>query len=62
LHNLSQRTEVFRRDILDSQRPASSRPAKLLTVLPPIAAKALIDFLADPKAAAVYKAKGLQPG
>ena len=27
----------------------------------PIAAKALIDFLADPKAAAVYKAKGLQP-
>jgi len=28
----------------------------------PIAAKALIDFLADPKAAAVYRAKGLQPG
>jgi molybdate transport system substrate-binding protein len=28
----------------------------------PIAAKALIDFLADSKAAAVYKAKGLQPG
>jgi molybdate transport system substrate-binding protein len=28
----------------------------------PIAAKAFIDFLADPKAAAVYKAKGLQPG
>ena len=28
----------------------------------PIAAKALIDFLADPKAAAAYKAKGLQPG
>jgi len=28
----------------------------------PIAAKALIDFLADPKAAAVYKAKGLKPG
>jgi molybdate transport system substrate-binding protein len=28
----------------------------------PIAAKALIDFLADPKAAAVYEAKGLQPG
>ena len=28
----------------------------------PIAAKALIDFLADTKAAAVYKAKGLQPG
>jgi len=28
----------------------------------PITAKALIDFLADPKAAAVYKAKGLQPG
>jgi molybdate transport system substrate-binding protein len=28
----------------------------------PIAAKALIDFLAGPKAAAVYKAKGLQPG
>jgi molybdate transport system substrate-binding protein len=28
----------------------------------PIAAKALIDFLADPKAAAVYKAKGFQPG
>jgi len=28
----------------------------------PIAAKALINFLADPKAAAVYKAKGLQPG
>ena len=28
----------------------------------PIAAKALIDFLADPKAAAEYKAKGLQPG
>jgi molybdate transport system substrate-binding protein len=28
----------------------------------PIAAKALIDFLADPKAAPVYKAKGLQPG
>ncbi len=28
----------------------------------PIAAKALIDFLADPRAAAVYKAKGLQPG
>ena len=28
----------------------------------PVAAKALIDFLADPKAAAVYKAKGLQPG
>jgi len=28
----------------------------------PIAAKALIDFLADPKAAVVYKTKGLQPG
>ena len=28
----------------------------------PIAAKALIDFLGDPKAAASYKAKGLQPG
>jgi molybdate transport system substrate-binding protein len=28
----------------------------------PIAAKALIDFLGDPKAAAVYKVKGLQPG
>src|SRR5438093_247535 len=28
----------------------------------PIPAKALIDFLADPKAAAVYKAKGMQPG
>ncbi len=28
----------------------------------PIAAKALIDFLAGPKAAALYKAKGLQPG
>ena len=28
----------------------------------PAAAKAFIDFLADPKAAAVYKAKGLQPG
>jgi len=28
----------------------------------PIAAKALIDFLGDPKAAPVYKAKGLQPG
>jgi len=28
----------------------------------PIAAKALIDFLADPEAAAVYKAKGLKPG
>jgi molybdate transport system substrate-binding protein len=28
----------------------------------PIAAKALIDFIADPKAAAVYKSKGLQPG
>ena len=28
----------------------------------PVAAKALIDFLADPKAAAVSKAKGLQPG
>ena len=28
----------------------------------PIAGKALIDFLAGPKAAAVYKAKGLQPG
>ncbi len=28
----------------------------------PIPAKALIDFLAGPKAAAVYKAKGLQPG
>jgi molybdate transport system substrate-binding protein len=28
----------------------------------PIAAKALIDFLADPKAAAVYTAKGLKPG
>ena len=28
----------------------------------PIAAKTLIEFLADPKAAAVYKAKGLQPG
>ena len=28
----------------------------------PIAAKALIDFLADPNAATVYKAKGLQPG
>jgi molybdate transport system substrate-binding protein len=28
----------------------------------PIAAKALIDFLADPKTAAVYKAKGWQPG
>jgi hypothetical protein len=27
-----------------------------------IAAKALIDFLANPKAVAVYKAKGLQPG
>lgn len=28
----------------------------------PIAAKALIDFLAGPAAAAVYKAKGLEPG
>jgi len=28
----------------------------------PIAAKALIDFLAGPKAAAAYKAKGFQPG
>jgi molybdate transport system substrate-binding protein len=28
----------------------------------PVAAKALIDFLADPEAAAVYKAKGFQPG
>jgi molybdate transport system substrate-binding protein len=28
----------------------------------PIAAKALIDFIADPKAAAVYKSNGLQPG
>jgi molybdate transport system substrate-binding protein len=28
----------------------------------PIAAKALIDFLADPKAAPIYKAKGFQPG
>jgi molybdate transport system substrate-binding protein len=28
----------------------------------PIPAKALIDFLGDPKAAAVYKAKGLKPG
>jgi molybdate transport system substrate-binding protein len=28
----------------------------------PIAAKALIDFLAGPKAAPVYKAKGLTPG
>jgi molybdate transport system substrate-binding protein len=28
----------------------------------PIVAKALIDFLANPKAAAVYRAKGLQPG
>jgi molybdate transport system substrate-binding protein len=28
----------------------------------PIAAKSLIDFLANPKAGAVYKAKGLQPG
>ena len=28
----------------------------------PMPAKALIDFLADPKAAAVYKAKGFQPG
>jgi molybdate transport system substrate-binding protein len=28
----------------------------------PIAAKALIDYLGDPKAAAVYKAKGLKPG
>ena len=28
----------------------------------PVAAKALIDLLADPKAAAVYKAKGFQPG
>jgi molybdate transport system substrate-binding protein len=28
----------------------------------PIPAKMLIDFLADPNAAAVYKAKGLQPG
>ena len=28
----------------------------------PIAARALIDFLADPKAAAVYKVKGLQSG
>jgi molybdate transport system substrate-binding protein len=28
----------------------------------PIAAKALIDFLAEPEAAAVYKAKGLRPG
>jgi hypothetical protein len=28
----------------------------------PIAAKALIDFLGDPKTAPVYKAKGLQPG
>jgi molybdate transport system substrate-binding protein len=27
----------------------------------PIAAKALIDFLSDPKAAAVYKAKGMRP-
>jgi molybdate transport system substrate-binding protein len=27
----------------------------------PIGAKALIDFIADPKAAAVYKSKGLQP-
>jgi molybdate transport system substrate-binding protein len=27
----------------------------------PIAAKALIDFIANPKAAAVYKSKGLQP-
>jgi molybdate transport system substrate-binding protein len=27
----------------------------------PIAAKALIDFIGDPKAAAVYKSKGLQP-
>ncbi len=28
----------------------------------PIAAKALIDFLTGPKAAAAYKAKGQQPG
>ena len=28
----------------------------------PIAAKALIDFLGEPKTAPVYKAKGLQPG
>ena len=28
----------------------------------PIAAKALIDFLAGPKAAAAYKARGFQPG
>ena len=28
----------------------------------PLAAKALINFLAAPKAAEVYKAKGLQPG
>jgi hypothetical protein len=28
----------------------------------PIAAKALIDFLADPKAVAGYKAMGLQRG
>ena len=28
----------------------------------PAAAKAFIEFLANPKAAAVYKAKGLQPG
>jgi molybdate transport system substrate-binding protein len=28
----------------------------------PIAARLLIDFLANPKAGAVYKAKGLQPG
>jgi ABC-type molybdate transport system substrate-binding protein len=28
----------------------------------PAAAKAFIDFLAGPNAAAVYKAKGLQPG
>ena len=28
----------------------------------PLAAKALIDFLAAPAAAPVYKAKGMQPG
>jgi ABC-type molybdate transport system substrate-binding protein len=30
--------------------------------LDPVADKALIDFLAGPKAAEVYKAKGMQPG
>ena len=48
--------------------PAKDDPAKAYDAASsfwseePLAAKALIDFLAGPKAAEVYKAKGLQPG